>query len=71
MKIKYQEYRLSDERIAVLKELQKMFIDNLNDDLLHYENDPLSNRKAVHVTGSLAQSESEIRHKERIGKRNF
>ena len=48
-----------------------MFLDNLNDELLHYENDPLSNRKAVHVTGSLAQSESEIWHKERIGKRNF
>ena len=56
MKPKYQNYVLTPERKLELIQLQEMFLDNLKQQALEYDGDPLSNEDGVHVTGTINQA---------------
>ena len=57
MKLKYDDYDLTLERMLQLVELQRKFIENLKNDKLQYDGGPLSNRTAIHIDGTEDQSE--------------
>ena len=60
MKLKYEEYGLTVDRMLQLTYLQQEFLESLKKDILEYHNDPLSNTIAIHVTGTENQADGEF-----------
>ena len=57
MKLKYEDYDLTLERMLELVQFQRIFIENLKKDKLQYDGGQLSNRTAIHIDGTEDQSE--------------
>ena len=55
----------AESRIEELNQIRKMFMDNLEQSLNRYDQDPLNTTSAVHVSNSETQSKSEVWKKER------
>ena len=51
MKIHYEDYVIDENRLEVLQELMGEFLIAQKQDILEYNDDPLSNTTGVHVTG--------------------
>ena len=56
MKLKYENYDLTLERMLELVQFQRIFIENLRKDKLQFDGGPLSNRTAIHIDGTEDQS---------------
>ena len=57
MKLKYEDYDLTLERMLELVQFQRLFIENLRKDKLQFDGGPLSTRTAIHIDGTEDQSE--------------
>ena len=56
MKLIYDDYVIDEARVEVLVALCETFLQSLEQDVLKYADDPLSNLDAVHVGGTEEQS---------------
>ena len=54
----FEDYELDDDRKMVLQCLVEAFINNQAEDLLKFDNDPLSNQFAVHLSHTVNQASS-------------
>ena len=66
MKITYEDYDIDDARLEVLLSLAEDFLLALEKDVRKYDNDPMSNSKAVHVSGTEEQSNCFLWFKKRV-----
>ena len=68
MKLPYEDYVLDENRLTVLQELMGEFLIAQKQDILEYNDDPLSNTTGVHVTGTEEQALCPKWFDKRVGK---